>query len=31
VFGITEEGVRVLREARRDLEGLWQGVEALEP
>lgn len=30
VFQVTDEAVRLLRAARRDLEGLWDGVGALE-
>ena len=30
VFEVTEEAVRLLRAARRDLEELWDGIEALE-
>lgn len=30
VFTVTPEAVRVLRDARRDFEDLWDGVEALE-
>lgn len=30
VFEVTDEAVRTLRAARRDLEGLWDGIEALE-
>lgn len=31
VFSVTPDAVRLLRAARRDLEDLWAGVEALEP
>jgi PadR family transcriptional regulator PadR len=31
VFTITPAGVSTLREARRDLDRLWAGIEALEP
>jgi len=31
VFEITGVGVGVLREARRDFDRLWSGIEALEP
>ena len=30
VFELTEEALRLLRAARSELEGLWEGVEALE-
>ena len=30
VFTVTDEAVRLLRSLRADLEGLWDGVEALE-
>lgn len=31
VFDVTADGVALLRSARRDLDSLWDGVEALEP
>ncbi|MEM7416630.1 MAG: PadR family transcriptional regulator [Gemmatimonadota bacterium] len=31
VFDVTPDGVALLRSARRDLDRLWDGVEALEP
>ena len=30
VFGVTDDGVELLRIARRDLARLWDGVDALE-
>lgn len=30
VFSVTDEGVRLLRDARRELDLLWDGIEALE-
>lgn len=30
VFEVTDEAVSILRDARRDLDRLWDGVEALE-
>lgn len=30
VFEVTPEGVQLLRAARRDLDRLWDGIEALE-
>lgn len=31
VFDVTKNAVTLLRDARRDLDRLWNGVEALEP
>ncbi|NNF12075.1 MAG: PadR family transcriptional regulator [Gemmatimonadetes bacterium] len=31
VFTVTADGVRLLRDTRRDLMDLWSGVEALKP
>jgi len=30
VFSVTRDAVRLLRDARRDLDRLWDGIEALE-